>query len=183
MPIILQPRDGLSIKDARGFNVGGGDLARSLSWPLPSTTAGAARTAIGLHRGFPAGISEGASNPWPILKTEISVKGPLAAIREIQAGQAVGSWELLWPAPADAIPRMVQTNEGGSVETNRLRPSQPTESRGTVRSCFVESKEAQERYKLELLTKVYYAIVRQDFMRFTLLMEDLETTHKQFRQS
>lgn len=48
---------------------------------------------------------------------------------------------------------------------------------------YLESKEAQERYKLELLTKVYYAIVRQDFMRFTLLMEDLETTHKQFRQS
>lgn len=143
MPIILQPRDGLSIKDARGFNVGGGDLARSLSWPLPSTTAGAARTAIGLHRGFPAGISDSARNPWPILKTEISVKGPLAAIREIQAGQAVGSWELLWPAPADAIPRMVQTNEGGSVETNRLRPSQPTGSRATVRNCFVESKEAQ----------------------------------------
>ncbi len=143
MPIILQPRDGLSIKDARGFNVGGGDLARSLSWPLPSTTAGAARTAIGLHRGFPAGVSDAVRNPWPTLKTEVSVKGPLAAVREIRDGQAVGNWELLWPTPADAFPTMDQAANRNMVEVTRIRPSHPCESQATVRGCFADSAEAE----------------------------------------
>ncbi len=52
--IVLRPRDGLTIKDPRGFNVAGGTHARSMMWPLPATVAGATRTAIGFALGFPA---------------------------------------------------------------------------------------------------------------------------------
>lgn len=98
MYIALRPRDGLTLKDPRGFNVGGGVQARSLEWPLPSTVAGTVRTAVGFAAGYPAKPDEAGRENWRALKTNVRVRGPFPLHLTSQA-----KWSLLWPAPRDAV--------------------------------------------------------------------------------
>jgi len=98
MYIALRPRDGLTLKDPRGFNVGGGVQARSLEWPIPSTVAGTTRTAVGFAAGYSAKPDENGKQQWRALKTTVRVRGPFPIHRTSDA-----KLSLLWPAPGDAI--------------------------------------------------------------------------------
>lgn len=66
---------------------------------------------------------------------------------------------------------------------NTLISVDRTYNREVTSYHYLESKEVQSRYNLDLLTKVYYAAVSPNGMRFTLLMEDLEGPYHQVRQS
>lgn len=97
--IALRPRDGLTIKDPRGFNIAGGAQARSVPWPLPSTTAGAARTAIGFANGFASKPTAEEKTRWNALLQQVSVLGPFNLHRTAPDGP----WSVVWPAPRDAV--------------------------------------------------------------------------------
>lgn len=91
---VLLPRDGLTVKDARGFSVAGGLAARSLLWPHPPTLAGAVRTAIGREEGYAEMDAR-----WRDL-LDVAVLGPLPAFR---SKKGADGWSLLFPAPLDAV--------------------------------------------------------------------------------
>lgn len=88
---------GFTIKDARGFNVAGGAIGRSLSWPLPATVAGATRTAVGDAAGWY--LNPGVAR-WGDLLTDVEVAGPLAIGRDVAASN---DWAPLFPCPRDAV--------------------------------------------------------------------------------
>ena len=94
---VLTLRDGFTIKDPRGFNVAGGVIGRSLGWPLPPTSAGAVRTAVGTALGW---LERPAQAGWPKLLEEVAVAGPLAVVRRLGLGCA--AWQAMFPCPRDA---------------------------------------------------------------------------------
>lgn len=110
---LLRPRDGLTVKDPRGFSLAGGQSAATLEFPLPPTTAGATRTAIGLSpsRDLASGFGEDAAR-WQQLRS-VRVRGPFIARRTFdKLGAAQAAWSLLFPAPTDAV--VYQRSPGGT---------------------------------------------------------------------
>jgi CRISPR-associated protein Cmr3 len=118
---VLTAPDGLTIKDARGFNVAGGLSAKSLPWPLPPTFAGALRTSVG----FAASYANGDPR-WAELLESATVAGPLAVRRAHE-----GKWEAVIAAPLDALRMAVQ----GSRTIEWLKPVQPIAGVG-IRACW-----------------------------------------------
>jgi CRISPR-associated protein Cmr3 len=90
---IIEPHEPVIVRDGRPFNHQPGVMAVTLPFPFPVTTAGAARSR--------AGSKDGAFNIAPLdlpaLKA-LKVRGPLL----VEAGTE-GAWELLVPAPGDAL--------------------------------------------------------------------------------
>lgn len=88
--MLIEPRDPLVARDGRPFSSNPGARARSLPFPLPQTIAGAVRTRVGLSQGltFPEAAQK---------VRQIGIRGPLLAERK------ESNWELLVPAPADAV--------------------------------------------------------------------------------
>jgi CRISPR-associated protein Cmr3 len=131
--VLLRLRDGFTITDARGFNVGGGAPARSLPWPLPSTVAGALRAAIGHLENF-IPVAEGDHSDrgyWESLLTQVHIRGPVA----VQA-RYVGAeleWKALWPAPRDAMFYPAHTSST-APELRRLDPKPTTRTNEGARS-------------------------------------------------
>lgn len=87
----IQPRDPVLLRDGRPFTNDPGSQARSLEWPLPSTTAGALRTHIGNACQFDW------SGTGPSDARSIIVKGPLLWAERGDEG----SYYLT--SPADAV--------------------------------------------------------------------------------
>ncbi|WP_295392268.1 type III-B CRISPR module-associated Cmr3 family protein [uncultured Thiodictyon sp.] len=96
--LVLSPRDGLTLKDARGFDLAGGVTASGLPWPGPRTTAGAARTVIGRLQGLSQTYGED-RDAWQSILGQVTVHGPMVVTRPIDAER----WFPLWPAPQDAL--------------------------------------------------------------------------------
>jgi len=93
MPLLLiEPHDALIVRDGRAFDPTPGARASSLTFPMPSTLAGAVRTQLGTR----ADGSFDETQLQLLLDTEI--RGPLLA----EAG-AAGAWQLMAHAPADAL--------------------------------------------------------------------------------
>lgn len=89
----IEPRDPLIVRDGRPFGADPGARARSLGFPVPSTTTGGFRGRAGLG-------TNGAFNPAKIDDVlTIAVRGPLLAA--LAQDGAFGEW--LPPAPADAL--------------------------------------------------------------------------------
>ncbi|MEZ0348117.1 MAG: type III-B CRISPR module-associated protein Cmr3 [Thermus sp.] len=88
--MLIEPRDPLIVRDGRPFTNSPGARARSLSFPLPQTVAGAYRTRRGLLEGlsFPEAAEE---------VRGLGIRGPLLA----EEGE--GGWRLLVPRPLDAV--------------------------------------------------------------------------------
>lgn len=128
---LLRPRDGFTIRDARGFHGGGGAPARSLPWPLPATVAGAVRAAVGHARGYvPTERSNQAESArWLGLLKEVALRGPLAVHAAPNADAP--DWKPLWPAPLDAL-RVSAATPGGTLQ--RLSPAHDLHSGEGVRS-------------------------------------------------
>lgn len=108
---VLRPRDGLTLKDARGFNVAGGDGAKSLAWLWPTTLAGSVRTAVGVSSGY----SLQGDPRWAALRDSVSIQGPLPVTFDGQ------SWQPVFPAPADAI-RWRTKGDPETLDVEWLRP-------------------------------------------------------------
>lgn len=89
---IIEPCDPLIARDGRPFEPSPGARARSLPFPFPSTTAGGARTRAGQVNGAPFNAAL-----VPEVKALV-VRGPLLAEES-----AKGEWQLLVPAPGDAL--------------------------------------------------------------------------------
>lgn len=135
VPFVLRPRDGLTVKDARGFNLAGGLAARSLAWPLPPTLAGATRTAVGRARGY---LDSPANAAWPTLLREVAVAGPLALVR----APGDTAFAPLWPLPADAVGVAAA---GGGSRPVRLCPGPRSADDPTVQACFGQSLAAEAK--------------------------------------
>ncbi len=102
---MIEPRDGLAFRDGRP-NAGGSE-SRSLKFPLPQTVAGAVRTRAG----------QDAEGRFDLSKTSavklLNVQGPL-----LTRASAKG-WELLAPAPQDALWEELEA-KGGERKPRRL---------------------------------------------------------------
>jgi CRISPR-associated protein Cmr3 len=96
--LVLCPRDGLTLKDARGFNLAGGVTAGGLPWPGPATLAGAARTVVGRLSGHSEVVGEDRDR-WQQLAKTVGVGGPVILCRPVDGER----WVPLWPAPLDAL--------------------------------------------------------------------------------
>ena len=90
--ISVSPRDPLIIRDGRPFGAEGSNRLRSLSWPYPSTMAGALRTLLGTRLRGGAGDPFDDENMLQRLK-EIVFSGPLPMSED----------ELYFPPPADIL--------------------------------------------------------------------------------
>jgi CRISPR-associated protein Cmr3 len=128
--LVLSPRDGLTLKDARGFSVAGGVTAGGLPWPGPATTAGAVRGVVGRLRGLSETYEDDDDDKkaWMKLLGEVTVCGPVIVSRPLD-GEA---WVPLWPRPEDAVrlphPRAGRRREP-DAELHWLEPR----PRGTAR--------------------------------------------------
>jgi len=132
---ILSCRDGFSIKDPRGFNVAGGAIGRGVGFPLPPTTAGASRTAIGDSSGW-IGAPQIAN--WEALPKDVAVEGPLAVARNRSSGS--NSWEPLFPAPRDLLV-LPPSDDDIALDTLRLLWLEPRPPSSAVRSTWSGSRD------------------------------------------
>lgn len=96
--LVLCPRDGLTLKDARGFDRAGGVTAGGLPWPGPATVAGSARAVIGRLRSLSEVFGKD-KDKWQAVVDQVDVRGPIVLARPLDGD----TWEPLWPAPQDAL--------------------------------------------------------------------------------
>ncbi|MEJ5233709.1 MAG: type III-B CRISPR module-associated Cmr3 family protein [Geminicoccaceae bacterium] len=92
----LEPRDGFTCRDGRGWSPSG--LAGALELPWPSTIRGALRTAFG--RQLEAREKRVFGKQDWLRRTEAVRLGRLLLLR---ARRGARDWERLWPCPADAV--------------------------------------------------------------------------------
>lgn len=111
---IIEPREPLIVRDGRPFTQQPGVMAATLPFPFPSTTAGAARS----RAGSTDGVFAVARNDLPKLK-QIKVRGPLLAEFDTDDKK----WELLAPAPGDAL----LLEDQSALRCRRLVPLQKPE--------------------------------------------------------
>lgn len=99
--LALVPRDGLFVKDGRGWHTSASGRGHAIEWPWPSTLLGALRTAWGRQeeatadRAFTAG-------DWRARTSAVRLDRALVLRRSL----AAGTWtcaDRVWPAPMDAL--------------------------------------------------------------------------------
>lgn len=112
----LIPRDGLFLKDGRGWTTSATGRAFSVPWPRPGTLAGAVRTLWGRMNETPGVVNR--SQDWLRIASEVSL-GPSIALRRTFESEWSESTRM-WPRPADALYLEDATH------VHRLEP-QPTE--------------------------------------------------------
>lgn len=148
-PIVLCPRDGLSLKDSRSFGLAGGVAAGGLAWPTPTTVAGAARATVGLCSGLSMTYGEDAER-WLAIREQVSVRGPLPMIRELGGG---GRWEPLWPAARDCLRLPHQRAGHHGAPASRLvwlEPRARAQQRAQVMATWSNDSEHQATEALML---------------------------------
>jgi CRISPR-associated protein Cmr3 len=100
VPVVLEPRDGVFLKDGRGWCTSESNRAGSLSWPFGTTVRGALRAGLGYavesDRGQPLGRRE-----WLPLNEDVEVSAVLPLARE--PGSMWTEASRHWPAPLDAL--------------------------------------------------------------------------------
>jgi CRISPR-associated protein Cmr3 len=106
---LLEPRDPIILRDGKPFNAG--DRAKTQSFPMPSSTAGATRTRAGKNE---RGVFDSTA---VVRVVEHSMVGPLLVETE---NQNVTKW--LMPIPADVL--ALKSSSGDEVRLERLVPLQ-----------------------------------------------------------
>ncbi|MEW6406912.1 MAG: type III-B CRISPR module-associated Cmr3 family protein, partial [Chloroflexota bacterium] len=112
---LIQPRDPLIFRDGRPFTADPGARAATLSFPYPSTLAGAARTSS-----VPAPWPQRFSDEQVKALLEKSIRGPLLAA--VDSSGNVTEWFV--PAPADALLLKKKDDEKSAIQ-QWLRPLAP----------------------------------------------------------
>lgn len=97
--LILSPRDGLFLKDGRGWFTSSSGRAEVLDWPFVTTVRGAVRTAVG--RAIESGRSALEPDEWLALTADVGIDAMLPLRRTDEADWAAG--HRMWPVPADAL--------------------------------------------------------------------------------
>jgi len=106
--LVIIPRDPLLFRDGKPFNADPGAAARTLTWPMPRTCAGAVRTHIGNSCGWDW-HKEG-----PDKAKAVTFHGPLLAARRCPRSD----WQIYLHAPADAV----IFRDDKELRVMRLRP-------------------------------------------------------------
>jgi len=150
--VVLAPRDGLTVKDARGFNVAGGDHARGHHWPPPSTLAGAARTAVGLANGFSTTPNASGKKKWRRLLDTVTIRA-LPLVRDL--GTEFGGWTALWPCPSDML-GMAPKRVGRPLRVDHLRPVAARED-GCARGSWATGDATDATAEDRALEGLWYA--------------------------
>ena len=100
VPVALEPRDGVFLKDGRGWCTSESNRAGSLAWPYGTTVRGALRAALGYaveaDRSRPL-----ASQEWLPLNADVEVSAVLPLAR--RPGEEWSTAARHWPAPLDAL--------------------------------------------------------------------------------
>jgi len=106
IPLAIQPRDPLIVRDGRDFTAAPGAKVRGYAFPPPQVVAGAIRAQVGSARGYrplsacnqsptPEECRDDLEKKWIGLKSEVAIQGPLLYDPDRQ--------ELFFPAPLDAL--------------------------------------------------------------------------------
>jgi len=96
----LTPRDGLFLKDGRGWFTNEAGRAGCVEWPHAGTIRGAVRTCLGLAHEQTLGRSLG-NDEWLPLNASVRVDAVLPLCRP--AGATPSTTDRRWPAPRDAV--------------------------------------------------------------------------------
>ena len=113
---VLEPKDPLIFRDGRAFDPVPGAKALSLSFPFPSTIAGAVRTREGQD------VQGRFQEDKVSYVNTIGVRGPLLVLLDKRTGEIE---RLLVPAPRDAV---VLEVEPASDAKGRVKPLVPLEA-------------------------------------------------------
>ncbi len=123
----LSMRDGLFLKDGKGWSTSSLGRASTLSWPYPSTLRGALRTAVGHAIEAREGRTFSASD-WLQRTSDVQLRLTLPLRRPL----ADTSWRaehLLWPAPKDAL---ITRADDAKLGAARLDPTPPHAQVGSL---------------------------------------------------
>jgi CRISPR-associated protein Cmr3 len=123
--VSLSPRDGLFLKDGRGWFTSESGRAGSLGWPFASTVRGALRTCLGHAHEETVGRPL-AADEWLHLNAGLGVDAVLPLCRPV--GTPFSAAARRWPAPRDGV---VFTGE------ERVRPLTPT-ARSTASTIVLD---------------------------------------------
>jgi CRISPR-associated protein Cmr3 len=123
--LALMLRDGLFLKDAKGWTTSALGRASTLSWPYPSTIRGALRTAWGLEQEGKHGGKLWEAHDW-LTHTEPLRLTVMLPLRRARSGDKWDITHRMWPAPSDAY--VVK----GEVVPHYLTPTAPTDRLGSL---------------------------------------------------
>lgn len=117
--LVLTPRDGFFVKDARGWYTSETRRVKSLDWPPTATVLGALRGAYGRRR--EASKGRPMTSPEWLSETKALALGRTLCLRRVP-GEAWDSGHRMWPVPADAV--YLPRKDAASAVV-RLEPRQP----------------------------------------------------------
>ena len=120
--ISLAPRDGLFLKDGRGWFTSESGRAGVIEWPFAGTIRGALRTCLG-HAHEEKSASRLDSQRWQSLNQSLTVAAVLPLCREV--GRSLSQAARRWPAPRDAVM---------FVGEEKLRPLAPRPAHAAART-------------------------------------------------
>lgn len=125
--LALMLRDGLFLKDAKGWTTSALGRASTLNWPFPSTIRGALRTAWGLEQEGKNGGKLWEPRDW-LTHTEPLRLTAMLPLRRARSGEPWSFAHRMWPAPSDAY-----VIKGGDVP-HYLTPHAPPDKLGSLGS-------------------------------------------------
>lgn len=100
LSLLITPRDGLFLKDGRGWYTSDIGRSHSRAWPIPSTIRGALRAAYG-HAWMAHTGERLTRRAWERTSDDVQLQ-TLLTLR-MPVGQAPAPGHRVWPVPADAI--------------------------------------------------------------------------------
>ncbi|MBZ4402158.1 type III-B CRISPR module-associated protein Cmr3 [Myxococcus sp. AS-1-15] len=136
----LLPRDGLSVKDGRGWYTSEVGRGYSHPWPLPTTVRGALRAAWGQDLMSNRPGVRLTPEAWEQRSASLALKGFVALRRDL-GETSFTPRHRMWPAPADAV--VVAGKDGEPARVERLRPWWP-DSEGVITSLGPDEDRARE---------------------------------------
>ena len=98
--LLLTPRDGLFLKDGRGWYTSDIGRSHSRTWPIPPTIRGALRAAYG-HAWMLDNKQTLTAEQWESQSSSVAIHALLAM--RVPVGHEPSSDHRVWPVPADAI--------------------------------------------------------------------------------
>ncbi|MCG8418427.1 MAG: type III-B CRISPR module-associated protein Cmr3 [Proteobacteria bacterium] len=124
----LMPRDGLFLKDGRGWYTSDIGRSHSLTWPIPPTVRGALRAAYG-HAWMARTGQKLCPEKWEERSAGVAIHALLTT--RCPVGQTPSRCHRMWPVPADAVCLHLGSAPGTDrhrTQVVRLNPEEPRNS-------------------------------------------------------